>query len=60
MVNDAFELVKMSLTSSPTLSFFDLSRVTRLCSADASHQGLGLVLQQLVGKSWALVQAGSC
>ena len=55
---DAFESVKQSLSSAPILSFFDPRRDTRLCT-DASRQGLGFVLQQLVGETWVLVQAGS-
>ena len=42
------------------LVFFDSNRKTRL-STDASRQGLEFVLQQAQpGKTWALVQAGSC
>ena len=41
----AFYTAKQSLTSAPTLSFYDPTRPTRLCT-DASQQGLGFVLQQ--------------
>ena len=54
----AFSKVKESLISSPVLSFFDITRPTRLC-VDASRLGLGFVLQQKQGNSWTLVQAGS-
>ena len=54
----AFGKAKESLTSSPTLSFFDVDRQTRLCT-DASRQGLGFILQQRQGDTWKLVQAGS-
>ena len=54
-LDHAFTTAKKALTSAPTVSFFDPEKTTRLC-ADASHQGLGFVLQQ---KSWALIQAGS-
>ena len=57
-LNDVFESVKQSMMSSRTLSFFDPHRATRLCT-DASRQGLGFVLQQLVEGSSVLVQAGS-
>ena len=57
-LTDAFESIKQSLSSAPILSFFDPRRDTRLCT-DASRQGLGFVLQQLVGETWVLVQAGS-
>ena len=54
----AFTAAKVSLNTQPTLSYFDLTKPTRL-STDASHQGLGYVLQQLHGDTWSLVQAGS-
>lgn len=57
-MDEAFTLARQSLASAPTLSFFDLSRDTRLCT-DASRQGLGFVLQQKLEDSWVLVQAGS-
>lgn len=57
-LNQAFTTAKQSLTSAPTLSFFDLTKPTRLCT-DASRQGLGFVLQQKSGDMWALIQAGS-
>ena len=47
----AFIAVKQSLTTQPTLSFFDITKPTRL-STDASQQGLGYVLQQLHGDLW--------
>ena len=53
-----FTAAKASLTTQPTLSYFDLTKPTRL-STDASCQGLGYVLQQLHGDTWSLVQAGS-
>ena len=55
---EAFTNIKKSLTASPLLSFFDMTKPTRL-STDASRQGLGFVLQQLTGEEWTLVQAGS-
>ncbi len=57
-LDQAFTMAKQSLTSAPTLSFFDQSRPTRLCT-DASRQGLGFVLQQKSGDNWTLIQAGS-
>ena len=43
---------------SPVLSYFDMSRPTRLC--DASCQGLGFILQQQDSSgTWSLVRAGS-
>ena len=48
----AFGKAKESLTSSPTLSFFDVGRQTRLCT-DASCQGLGFILQQRQGGNWS-------
>ena len=57
--DQAFSTVKESLTTAPTLSFFDASKPTRLCT-DASRQGLGFVLQQKTGNdTWTLIQAGS-
>ena len=55
---EAFTNIKKSLTASPLLSFFDMTKPTRL-STDASRQRLGFVLQQLTGEEWTLVQAGS-
>ena len=55
---EAFATIKKSLTTSPVLSFFDMTKPTRL-STDASRQGLGFVLQQQTGEEWTLVQAGS-
>ena len=54
----AFKAVKESLTSAPTLSYFDPTKPTRLCT-DASRQGLGFILQQQHGDTWPVVQAGS-
>ena len=54
----AFLEAKKSLTTQPALSFFDLTKPTRL-STDASRQRLGYILQQQHGESWSLVQAGS-
>ena len=56
--DQAFTTAKQSLTSAPTLAFFDPTKPTRLCT-DASRQGLGFVLQQKSGDNWLLVQAGS-
>ena len=56
--DQAFTTAKQSLMSAPTLSFFDPTKPTRLCT-DTSRQGLGLVLQQKSGENWSLVQAGS-
>ncbi len=54
----AFREAKTSLTTAPTLHFFDPHKPTQLCT-DASRQGLGFVLQQKHGDNWVLVQAGS-
>ena len=54
----AFNSIKKSLTTAPTLSYFDFTRKTRLCT-DASRQGIGFILQQKSGDSWSLIQAGS-
>ena len=54
----AFSTAKRSLTTAPTVSYFDLEKPTRLCT-DASRQGLGFTLQQKSGDRWTLVQAGS-
>lgn len=54
----AYTKAKQSLTSAPTLSYFDPSKPTRLCT-DASCQGLGFILQQNTDDNWALIQAGS-
>ena len=54
----AFEEIKNSITSTPVVSYFDLTKPTRLCT-DASGQGLGFVLQQKHDETWRLVQAGS-
>ena len=55
---EAFAKIKTSLTTSPLLSFFNMTKPTRL-STDASRQGLGFVLQQQTGEEWTLIQAGS-
>ena len=55
---EAFSIAKKSLTTPPALSFFDITKPTRL-STDASRQGLGFVLQQKTSDDWSLVQAGS-
>ena len=54
----AFSKAKQSLTTPPVLSFFDITKPTRL-STDASRQGLGFILQQKTSDEWTLVQAGS-
>ena len=56
--NQAFDNAKKSLTTAPTLAFFDVSKPMRLCT-DASRQGLGFILQQNVEDRWVLIQAGS-
>ena len=57
--DDAFTKAKGSLTTAPTLSFFDLNKPTRLCT-DASRQGLGFILQQRSKDgTWTLIQAVS-
>ena len=55
---EAFSVAKRSLTTPPVLSFFDITKPTRL-STDASRQGLGFILQQKTSGEWLLVQAGS-
>ena len=57
-LNQVFITAKRSLTSAPTISFFDPGKPTRLCT-NASRQGLGFVLQQKTGDNWVLIQAGS-
>ena len=57
-LDKAFVFAKQALTSAPTISYFDPAKPTRLCT-DASHQGLGFVLQQKDGDNWALIQAAS-
>ena len=54
----AFKLVKESLTQVPILSYFDITKPTRLMT-DASCKGLGFVSQQMHGDKWQIVQAGS-
>ena len=44
---------KQALTCTPTVSFLNLDKPTRLCT-DASRQGLGLVLQQKDGSLFKL------
>ena len=57
--DQAFQTAKESLTDAPVLSFFDMSKPTRLCT-DASCQGLGFILQQQDNSgTWCLIQAGS-
>ena len=53
----AFLAAKESPTTQPVLSFFDITKPTRL-STDASRQGLGYILQQQHGDNWSLIQAG--
>lgn len=55
---EAFSSIKTSLTATPLLSFFNITKITRL-STDASRQGLGFILQQKTGDEWTLIQAGS-
>ena len=55
---EAFNVVKKSLTKPPVLSFFDINKPTRL-STNASRQGLGFILQQKTSDEWSLIQAGS-
>ena len=54
----AFKAAKASLTSAPTLAYFDPTKPTRLCT-DASRQGLGFILQQQHADAWLIIQAGS-
>ena len=54
----AFKTAKESLTTQPVLSYFDITKPTRL-STDTSRQGLGYILQQQHGNKWSLIQAGS-
>ena len=55
----ALSKAKQHLASTPTLAFFDMAKLTRICT-DASRQGVGFVLQQQSPKGqWTLVQAGS-
>ena len=54
----AFSNIKKSLTPPPVLSFFDITKPTRL-TTDASKQGVGFILQQKSVDDWTLVQAGS-
>ena len=56
--DQAFKTAKQLLTSAPTLSFYDSTRPTHLCT-DASRQGLWFVVQQQQGDKWTLIQAGS-
>ena len=41
----AFTVTKEALSTAPTLSYFDTTKPTRMCT-DASREGLGFVLQQ--------------
>ena len=52
-IDEAFTVARKFLASAPTLSFFDPSKDTRLCT-DASRQGLGFVLQQKSGDTCVL------
>ena len=55
----AIAAAKDTLTVAPIVSFFDLVKLTRLCT-DASRNGLGFILQQKsVDRQWSLIQAGS-
>ena len=56
--DQVFTTAKQSLTSAPTLSFFDPTKPTRLYT-DASRQSLGFVLQQKSDDNSSRVQAGS-
>ena len=57
--DQAFQTAKESLTDAPVLSFFDMSKSTRLCT-DASRQGLGFIFQQQDNSgTWSLIQTGS-
>ena len=57
--DQAFQKAKESLTDAPVLSFFDMSKPTRLCTDD-SCQGLGFILQQQDNSgTWSLIQVGS-
>ncbi len=47
--------LRTSLTTAPTLSYFDPNKPTRLCT-DASRR---FILQQKNGDQWKLIQAGS-
>ena len=49
---------KASLTSAPTLAYFDPTKPTCLCT-DASRQGPCFILQQQHADAWLIVQAGS-
>ena len=55
----AIDAVKDALTTAPVLSYFDVSKPTRL-STDTSRHGLGFILQQNTAGTWNLIQAGSC
>ena len=54
----AFTILKNSLTIAPVLSYFDVNKPTRLCT-DASRHGLGFILQQNTAGTWNLIQVGS-
>ena len=55
---EAFRLAKQSFTNMPTLTFFDITKLTRIMT-EASCVGLGFVLQQQHGDTWHIVQAGA-
>ena len=54
----AFERTKHVLSSTPTLTFFDLRKETCLYT-DASTLGIGFLLLQKHEDDWKLIQAGS-
>ena len=54
----AFTIVKNSLTIALVLSYFNVNKPTHLCT-DTSHHGLGFILQQNTAGTWSLIQAGS-
>ena len=55
----AFAATKDILTVAPVVSFFDPTKLTRLCT-DASKSGLRFILQQKsIDGPWVLIQAGS-
>ena len=54
----AFTAIESALTIAPVLSYFNISKPTRLCT-DASRHGLGFILQQNTAGTWNLIQAGS-
>ena len=59
MHDKAFAAAKDILTVAPVVSFFDPTKLTRLCT-DASKSGLGFILQQKsIDGPLVLIQAGS-